>query len=394
MNVRSHVLGWLLAALSCVVAWVLLEGVHSLYHGEKAHHSVLSTSIDLVRAKLARSRSTAQHQPPGADDVRDPGNEPDWAFGRVLNTREELEQLFDELKASGVALGNSPYPQLRNEHVALNYTGADGCLRQKPNLHRYVGYLRTTRWYNFDPVSFYYADPKALTPRVKAFLDRYAFRQVQYTSNAAEERTTLPITSKAAKIVVAGDSMTAGAMVADGETVASHLQRLQPDHQVVNIGINRAGANDVLCASDRAATRYPGQIATFVLIWSENDFDDKPPFNEPNAAMRRLGEFAKDNKIARVIVVYSPYIYNTVPEITRIEKHSDSRGSYVQQFHALRRAALAHGFAFVNIADVVEEVRKQSGTQFGPLALYVDHAHLSSYGGDLVAREIARHIPR
>jgi lysophospholipase L1-like esterase len=383
-----------MAVVTCVVAWILLEGLHSLYRGDVAHHSVLSTSTSLLRSKLPRSQSTSQRQPAGAGDLRDDSGETDWVFDRVLNSREQLEQLFDELKASGVALGNSPYRELRSEQVAFNYTGPDGCLRQKPNLHRYLGYIRSPRWYNFDPVSFFYADPNALTPRVKAFLDRYAFRQVQYTTNAAEERTTLPVNSRSQKIVVAGDSVVAGAMLGDDETIPSHLQKLQADHQVINIGINRADPNDVVCASERAAKRYPEQISTFVFVWCENDFRGEPPFNDPAVAMAKVGAYAKDNKIARVLVVYSPYIYNTVPEITRIENVSDKHATYVQQYHALRRAALEQGFVFLSIADIVDAVRKHSGTQFGPLAMYVDHAHLSNYGAELVAREIARHIPR
>jgi hypothetical protein len=308
--------------------------------------------------------------------------------------RAELEALIDEMALSGVALGNSPYQQLRNEHVEMNYVGSDGCLRQKPKLRRYVGYIRATAYYPFDPVSFFYEDPGALTPRVKAFLGRYAVRQAQYTSNAVEERTTLPSTSQRSKILVIGDSVAAGAMVADAETIASHLQRLRPGQQVVNAGINGADANAIICAAERAAGRYPGQISALVYFWSENDFDGAAPLSEPNAAMQRLQAFVERNRIARTVIVYCPYVYNTVPEITRIPKLSSDRATYLRQSHALRQAVTEKGLAFLSIADLADEVRKQSGSQFGPLALYVDHAHLSDFGGSVAARAIAQHLPQ
>jgi hypothetical protein len=394
MKVRSRALGWLIACVGSITAWVLLERLYPSYWESTVHHSILSAAADFSPTTIVPFNPTTKHQTPTMDERSDDRTDHDWIFGRVLNSRDELEQLLDEMKASGVTLRNSPYRQLRSEEEVLNYTGPDGCLRQKPNLRRYIGHIRSLHGSSFDPISFFYADPNSLTPRVKAFLDRYAFRKVQYTTNAAEERVTLPINSKAMKIVVAGDSVPAGSMIDDAETVASHLQRLEPNHEVINIGITGADPNAALCSSDRAARRYPEQISTFIFFWTENDFDGAPPMNEPNAGMRKLREYAKENKIARVIVVYSPYIYNTVPELTRIENVSDKRATYIEQYQTLRRAAIEQNFVFLNIAHIAEEVRKQSGTLFGPLAMYVDHAHLSEYGSYLVARELARHILR
>jgi hypothetical protein len=47
---------------------------------------------------------------------------------------------------------------------------------------------------------------------------------------------------------------------------------------------------------------------------------------------------------------------------------------------------------FLNVADVVAGVRAETNSHFGPLAMYVDHAHLSNYGSELVAREIERRL--
>lgn len=389
-------LGWIhglaLAMLIGGLTWILLEGGYSIYQGSSPHRSISSRAAGLLLRHLPPTRTGGKDDDGRQDTFTQDREDADWILGRVLTSRSSLESLFDELKASGVALGNSPYREMRNDEVAINYVGDDGCLRQKPNLLRYVGYLRVTRWHNFDPVSFFYADPDALTPRVKALLDRYALRQVRHTTNAFEERLTLPAVSRGAKVIVAGDSVAAGAMVDDSETIASHLQRMDPERQFINIGIIAADSSAIVCAAQRAAERYPRQISTFIYIWCENDFGGKSPYREPRAAMNWLAGYARTQGIPNILVVYSPFFYNTVPDVTRIEGYSDKHPTYLEQYHALRLEALAQGFAFLNAADVVGDVRRQTGTQFGPLSLYVDHVHYSDYGSELIARQIARHL--
>ena len=185
------------SALAAIVFWTLLEGLISLYRGGDLHPSVLSVGVSLLR------RRPAPVSPPRATESKAENDQGDWIFDRVLASKSELESLIDEFKQSGVALGNSPYEQLRDPKVGLNYMDGDGCLRQKPNLTRYVGYLRSTQYFNFDPVSFFYEDPQQLTPKTKAFLERYALRTAVYTTNAFEERTTLPAVSQPSKVLIA-----------------------------------------------------------------------------------------------------------------------------------------------------------------------------------------------
>ena len=218
-------------------------------------------------------------------------------------------------------------------------------------------------------------------------------RTVRYTTNEFEERTTLPVTSRPSKVLIVGDSVAAGAGVNDGDTVASHLQRRDSERQFVNLGITGADTNTGFCAATRGAQRYRGQVGALVYIWCENDFDSDPPDRTPAAAMAWLDTLAKANGIPGVLVVYSPYIYNVAPEVTRIAGFSDGQATYLEQSNLLKAAALDRGFLFVNIADVVHTVRVQTDSHFAPLAMYLDSAHLSNYGSDLVAQEIARRLP-
>ena len=51
------------------------------------------------------------------------------------------------------------------------------------------------------------------------------------------------------------------------------------------------------------------------------------------------------------------------------------------------------GFAFVDWADIVAEIRAREKTVFAPWSLYVDHAHLAPRASRLLAERIYRALP-
>ena len=124
---------------------------------------------------------------PGAAGEPLPG-EP--AAATVLR-RSQFEDLIDAFIADGVGLGNTPYRQLKTDSAMINER-VDGCLRQKPNLHKTVTQIRTALFEPFDPVFAFWDADARLSPEVQAFLDRYAFRKMSHTTNERGERIITP----------------------------------------------------------------------------------------------------------------------------------------------------------------------------------------------------------
>ncbi len=145
-----------------------------------------------------------------------------------------------------------------------------------------------------------------------------------------------------------------------------------------------ANAAQIVCILGKAAHRYKGQIEELIYVYCENDLKSihkHLPFGTPEEVIAWLKDFATTEGIANVIVVYAPYVYNVVPQYTRF------RGAEGERFstHAREREALAEqvrgaGFRYIDIADVALAEAARAKTQFGALAVFSDHVHLSPYG--------------
>mgnify|MGYP001131812477 CR=1 FL=1 len=68
---------------------------------------------------------------------------------------------------------------------------------------------------------------------------------------------------------------------------------------------------------ERAAGRNRGNIDEVIYVLCENDFEQGGKGSSPEELTAFLADFAAREKLARVTLVSVPYIYNTVPEITR-----------------------------------------------------------------------------
>ena len=100
-----------------------------------------------------------------------------------------------------------------------------------------------------------------------------------------------------------------------------------------------------------------------------------------------LVAFKARERIDRVVLLYAPYIYNALPEVTRIRGHTHHDfPTFGTEKRALLSAARDAGFPTVDYVDITTAAQQEQGTQFAALALYLDQAHPSAAGvGRLVA---------
>src|SRR5918995_1707982 len=197
---------------------------------------------------------------------------------------------------------------------------------------------------------------------------------------------TVPAVERQEIVFVAGDSVAAGAMINDDETLASVLQRRDPYRRYVNLGRGGAEAAEIRCNVELAAERYPRRIRELIYVYCENDFDDDESMGTPEAVMAWLRRFVREQGIGRTTVVYAPYIFNVVPELTRVP---GERGERFKD-HADEKARLLAlvqdaGFGWVDFGELALAEADARGTPFGALALYIDVVHHSPLGVERLA---------
>jgi hypothetical protein len=298
-----------------------------------------------------------------------------------MASRDEIESLIPDMIQAGVGMGNVPYKELMTDSAAINEVGSDGCQSPKANIHKTTTYIRSADYDLYDPPSLFFDKQAVLDERLSGFVERYAMRKAEFSTNGVNERTTLPVIELPRKIVVAGDSVAVGAMIDDNETIASHLQRLDATAQYVNLGVNGVDAEDIICRLKTVANRYKGQIAGLVYVYCENDFDPKRPFGKPEEVLAWLKEYAARENVSKVTIVFAPYIYNIIPNLTRFPgSRGAEHGVFLAEADALKKGAAEVGFNFVSIADIAMEEATMRHSDFGAFALFVDHLHLSDYG--------------
>jgi hypothetical protein len=358
-----------LIIVSLLVTLVIAEGVYALVRGER-----LDTSLSF-KAYYLMTQGMPWLESAQSLDI----------YAPVISRSTAFDQLLDAFEADGVALGNSQYEQLRTELAKMN-TITDGCLVQKPNLDKESTYLRAGLYEPFALVTAFYNYGKPLHPEVREFIDRYATRKVRHRTNEHGERLTLPAIVSDYKVIVAGDSIANGAGVNDDETLASRLQTRDPSRQYVNIGIGGADANDIACALERVAKRFPGKIRELIYIYCENDFKDDKPMGTPEDVISGLQQYVKVRGIDKVTIIYAPYIYNVVPYLTRFDGYRGGRfDSHKSERERLIQLTSNAGFDFFDMAELALREIDITGTEFAALSLYVDHAHWSPIGTSKMA---------
>jgi hypothetical protein len=361
----QRVANWALAALVCLVIYLMGEGVFALNQWERSHRSLTYQVAQMIDG--ISGRAERQFLRPLLSDPR------------------EIEVLLDDMRGAGVGLGNSPYEQLRTR-AASTGRKVDGCPQNRPNLDKTFTYLRTPLFEMFNPVVMFYDSDRELPDRLQSFVDRYAVRLTNFTSDEYGQRTTVPAVDRPEIVFVAGDSVALGALINDDETLASVLQRRDPSRRYVNLGKGGSEAAEIRCNIELAAARYPSRVRELIYVYCENDFDDDESMGTPEAVVSWLREFVREQHIDRITIVYAPYIFNVVPELTRVpgergerfKDHADEKARLV----ALVRDA---GFAWVDFGEIALAEADARGTPFGALSLYLDVVHHSPLGVERLA---------
>ena len=111
---------WTLAALVCVLIYLVGEGVLAINHWERSHRSLAYQAVQMVERASERA-------------------EPRF-FRPVLSDPGEIEALLDDMAAAGVGLGNSPYEQLRTRAASISRR-VDGCPQNRPDIDKPFTYL-------------------------------------------------------------------------------------------------------------------------------------------------------------------------------------------------------------------------------------------------------------
>ncbi|MEP7171928.1 MAG: hypothetical protein ABI705_00430 [Aestuariivirga sp.] len=304
-------------------------------------------------------------------------------------SRDEIESLIPDMIKEGVGMGNVPYKQLVTGRASINEIGPEGCRSPRANIQKIMTYIRSFDYDLFDPPSMFFDKQAVLSSGLSQFVDKYAMRKAEFTSNATNERISLPIIALSSKVLVAGASVAAGSMIDDSETISSQMQRQDVTAQYINLGVNGVATEDTICRLKSAAIRYKGQISGLIFIYSENDFAPQEPFGKSQEVLAWLKEYAARENISKVTIVFAPYIYNIIPNLTRFPgTRGADHGTFLVEVDNLKKEVAEAGFNFVNIGDMAMEEAVARHTDFAAFALFVDHAHLSDYGVSKLVKKL------
>ncbi len=353
---------------------VISEGFISLFKNYNEHTSVSYQFIKPLHSKLFKQESNKIYS------------------SNTLNDKQEIENIISYLKEDNVGIGYSPYEELWSDKVRTTYTDKDGCLKQKGDLNKVGGYLKSTLFYNFRPMTFWYDGDKILSNQSSSFIDKYGLNKITHSSNSLGERTTLPEIKSEQKVLIIGDSVALGLMLSDDETLSSILQSQNTNYQYINLGISNATSFDNLCTLKISTERYANEIQEIIYIVSDNDFEKYDNFINAEELTKELNKIYLNSKINKFKLVYVPYIYNISPEITRKNSVSDYSfddypNHYTQEL-ILKNQSKLFGWNYFNFSDLINQNKSVDHSNFEGLKYYMDDIHLSKKGIYLLANAI------
>jgi hypothetical protein len=365
----TRLMNWTLAGLVCLVVYLIGEGVLAIHHWERSHRSLTYQAVQAVDGILGQAKPRF--------------------FRPVLTDPGEIEVLLDDMRSAAVGLGNSPYEKLRTRTASTDRQ-VNGCPQTRPHVDKTFTYLRTPLFEMFNPLVMFYDSDRELSKRLQRFVERYGVRLTTFTTDEFGQRRTIPTVDRQEIVFIAGDSVAVGAMINDDETLASELQRRDPHRRYINLGRGGAEAAEIRCNVELAAERYRNQVQELIYLYCENDFDDDESMGTPEAVMTWLRQFVLEQGIDRTTIVYAPYIFNVVPELTRVP---GERGERFKD-HADEKARLMAliqdaGFTWVDFGELALAEADARGTPFAALGLYIDVVHHSPLGVDRLADALA-----
>ena len=359
-----------LIVLPSLAIYLLCEGVYSVIRWNSPHHHMITGLLTPFQSN-------------GSDDQ-------DRWYRPVLLDSAEVERLVPIMKEQGVGVGNAPYEELKTDAASVSLSVGE-CVELKPNLNKTFHLLRTPLFERYNPLVAFYDSDTRLDPKLKSFLETYASSSTIATTTRQGERRTVPLVDAQDQVLVAGDSVAFGALLNDNETLASVLQRQDTGRRYINLGIGGADAWEIRCALERRAEQTLGRPKELIYIYCENDFDEDERMGTPEKVMEWLRRYVAEQSIERTVIVYAPYIYNVLPELTRIpgERGEDFSDNAQEKARLVALVEEAE-FEWLDFGEIALAEAEKQGTRFAALALYLDIVHHSPLGVERLAEAIER----
>lgn len=294
------------------------------------------------------------------------------------------DHILAELIKVGAVIDNSNNPTgaKKNDTIVVMPDPELGyVLRAGTSIDGYM--LHSTVRPNWDLPVLYVKSGVVFSTETAAWLARNSYINYRYTITPQGYRITLPQVSDRPKVLVVGDSVGFGVGVSDEYTSASYLQKIvENQYAIENRSVGGYDGDQAYLTADKAIQKSP--YAGIVYVACENDF------NSAEDVDRVLGKFAKlkDKVNGNLIVAFTTYLeYNNSPYVTvRSAAYSQKTTTVMQRMEA-ETARL--GMKWLNWDSLARQQIKVDATPYGIFSLYVDDAHFSPKGNQLLAKNLA-----
>ena len=309
-------------------------------------------------------------------------------FPGVITDEGQISKLIPKMIEANISLANAPYPATQTEGARLTTSNRE-CESTKANLDKTSLFLRSTLFEPLNPIVVFHDRAATLLPELALFFQDYGYGRHGLTTNAAGERTTVPLIERPRKTVVAGGTVAFGALLDDANTLASRLQAADSDRQYVNLGIPEDSAEAVVCSVTKAIPRYRGQVDELIYLYSEVNLDSAEKYGTPEEVVAWLKTLVQSESIAKVTVIYSPTIYNVAPQLTRSKGNASERiPNRDGGKERLRKIVAGAGFGWLDIGEIALEAGTSEDAPFSVLNNFADDRNLSLEGMTRLADKI------
>lgn len=306
-------------------------------------------------------------------------------YKNYLNSDEEIKKLVSIFQKDGVAFGNSPFQELRNDKTEAQFHDDKNVVRNKPNYHYAVSFLRSRVGEPWDPYLYKDSTPgQPKSPETQDFLKRIGMGLKHSHIDANGDRVTLPPSSSSDIVLVVGDSVAYGAALNDDETLPSMLQKRYPQFKFINLGVGGAHTKDNFTRLQERLDQYKGQVKGVIYVNTEGGFSDT---ETPEFIINGLDDMLSKAGVTHRIFVNTQYIYIIMPDVIRKREEKDLRKFLLLRKDVLQRAR-DKKMQVVDSYDMVNEYREKMGTPYAGFAFFIDHSHFSAFGMEQVADRI------
>ena len=312
------------------------------------------------------------------------------SYARIIDTPAEL---IEELRQHKAVVDDAYNPTGTKKHDTILVTPDETLkYRLRPNVQLDAYSITPENSNNFNPPTVYINQSTPISPELKAYLEKKTRLVFSITTNEQAVRTTMPNVSAKKKVLFVGDSVTFGVGVADEHTSASYLQRMVGDnYQVINAGIGGYNGEQALTMAKIQAE--DNNFDALVYIACQNDFRN-PETGQYNHNMA-LNVFEKFSQLKQafggnVLVVLQTYMmYNMRDVFDGLQGWNETQSSQTDILrNGIHNGVNKIDVRYIDFTDSVAESRMHKRTLFAPTALYVDHAHFSPEGNELMASVI------